>query len=687
MKPQGGARAASGGSARAKSGGPPRAVAAAALAALAATAALPACGDKTPPPRQAAVCGQTSEGDAPVVALSTTDTCPRPAAAKEGRWEVSPAFPAEPGETLPPSMARLCVYSWFGCGAPDMAALPADGLAYAAVDPPVVQPLAPAQKAAAEVVTAARARLSRAADAPAPLPAAESAQSVFVGVPDTSTAPPDPANIGLEAVSHGFDMAWITRFLACPGGALRPCLARVRTDLALRRSGGRGARVDLASSVVRLVRAWKKRDARSAPLIVSVAAGWEPLAEHALPWIKGPPAEPADTLPAPPAPDGGQSAALSPGARAVLGALHYAACHGALVIAAAGNDPGYKDTPAGPMLPAAWEKLPAPVEATCKGWFGDDAAKGLVAAKTPYTPLVHSVGGVDDRDHPIAGTRARSLPRLVAPAALAAAYPDDANDAGYARLCAPGADVSGPFVCDRTAARTGTSVAAAVTSAVAAVVWAHHRGWSGHDVMAALHAGGMSLGEKPDVLFTGTGKETIARVSLCGALAASCRGAPKGECPERLRCSRPPAFARGRRPSPFIAVRPGQVPLQITTAGAGVDAALVCPACVLHSEQVRTDGCELGGEIPRELFDTGRVARVEEPSLDLYDTLARRLGYVESQGFRPSSWTAAPAEENPIYADAASCHGAAQAVLRFKLCLDTACSASVPVLREIPIVD
>lgn len=675
-------------------GCPPRALACAGLV-LAAGAQIAACTDEKRPAQQPSACNPPPEVDTPVVGLSASGTCPRPGTAKDGRWEVAPLFPAEGGERLPASMARLCTYSWVGCASPDTAALPLDGLVFAAEDPPVVQPLAPAEQAAAGIVTAARARLARAADAPSPLPAAADATPVFIGVPDTSPAPPkNPWDITLEAASHGFDMAWIARFLSCPNGPLQPCLGRVYTDLALGRPGGRGARSDLAASIVRIVRTWKKRDGRSAPLVIPIAAGWEPLAESALPWRKGPaapdtaaPGSDPDSLPAPAAPHGGSGAPLSPGGRAVLAALHYAACHGALIIAAAGNDPGYKEPPSGPMLPAAWETLPAPSESVCKAWFGADATAKLAAPKTAYAPLVHAVGGVDERDHPIAGTRAKGMPRLVAPAALGAAYPEDPTDAGYARLCAPGADITRAFVCDRTTPRTGTSVAAAVTSAVAAVVWAHHPAWSGHDVMSSLHAGGISLGERPDVMLTTTGKETIVRVSLCGALAASCKGSPRGTCAAKLTCSRPPAFARGPRPSPFVAVRPGLVPLTIDAASAGIDPALVCPGCLLHTKQLKSDGCELAGKIPAALFETGRAGRLHEPNLDLYDALGRRLGYVEPLGFRPQTWSAGDPEDQPVYTDAASCNGAAQAVLRFTLCLDAGCTRVVPVMREVPIVD
>lgn len=673
-----------------------RATAATAALVLSVPAALVACDTAPPPPKAAPRCEPTPEAQIPVIALAADaagpDTCPRPGDAKDGRWDVAPVFPEEPGERLPASMKRLCVYTWSGCGAPETAALPLAQLTFAADDPPIVAPLAAADKAASDGVRAARGRLARAADALSPLPAAAGATPVFIGVPDTSGAPPKGGDdIAIEAASHGFDVAWIARYLACPRGALQTCLARVRTDLALSRPGGRGTRAELAASVVRLVRGWKK-EGRSAPLVIPIAAGWEPVAERAIPWRKGPPASDSapDSLPAPPVSAGADSASpspaapLSPASRAVLDALHYAACHGALVIAAAGNDPGYKDAPSGVMLPAAWESLPAPSAAACKGWFGDDAAARLAAPTAVYTPLLHAVGGVDDRDHPIPGTRARGLPRLVAPASLVAAFPDDPADAGYSRICAPGADTPSAFVCDRTTPRTGSSMAAAVAAGVAAVVWAHHPSWSAHDVMSAVYTGGVALGEKADVSLSGPGKETIVRLSLCGALAASCKGAPKGTCPERLTCNKPPAFAKGTRPSPFVTARSGLLPLSV--AATPFDPALVCPGCLFHTGQVRADGCELIGQVPGGLFETAHIGPVREPTLDLYDANGRRLGYVETPGFKPQVWSAAERGDQPLYADAASCSGAAQVVLRWVACDDAACARPIPMFREVPVV-
>lgn len=664
------------------------------LVALSATAA--ACTKDPPPPRPPGVCKPPPEADVPVIGLSLTDACPRAKDAKEGRWDVAPVFPADAAQRLPAAMRRLCSYTWSGCGLPDGAALPLADLAEAADDPPIVQALGAADKARSEVVTSARARLVRTADALSPLPETPSATAVFVAFPDTSPAPPTSSDdIAVDVVSHGFDMAWITRFLACPSGSLRACAAKVRTDLALGHAGGRGTRAELGASVVRLVRGWKKDDGRRGPLVIPIAAGWEPVAERVLGYRKGPvaesdslPAEAADAMPAPVAPgDEARGARLSPGARAALFALDFAACHGALVIAAAGSDPGYKDPPSGAMLPAAWESLPSPSAAACKAWFGDAAVEGAAASKSQYTPLVHAVGGVDDRDHPIFGTRQKSLPRIVAPAQLLAAYPDDPSDAGYARLCAPGADMPKAFVCERSTPRTGTSVAAAVTAGIAAVVWSHHPGWSGHDVMNALYTGGVPLGEKADVSLSGPGKDTLARVGLCSALAASCKGAPKGACPEKLACQRLPAFAKGPRPSPFVAARPGLLSLAVDSLGAAPDGALACPGCLFHTKQLRSDGCELTGAVPAMFFQTAAVARIEQPSLDLFDALGRRLGFVETPGFRPQSWSASEPGEQPVYADAASCANAAQVVLRWSACADASCAHAIPMFREIPIVE
>ncbi|MBK8254226.1 MAG: S8 family serine peptidase [Polyangiaceae bacterium] len=642
------------------------------------------CGEKPPRPVQPSTCVAPPEAEVPVIALSNSDVCPRAAATDGGRWEAAAVFAADEKDTLPPSMRRLCRYTWVGCKTPNYSSLPSENLTYAADDPPVVEALAPADKAGLELATAARTRLVRSSDALIPLQASATISPVLVRVLDTSAEPPNGGGeIGLEASSHGFDMAWITRYLACPGGALKPCAARVVTDLALGRSGGRGARSDLAASLYKTVRAWK-RDGQKAPLAVLIAAGWEPALERMIPWRKAA-GDSSDALPYSKVNVEGASG-LSPGGRAMFAAALYAACNGALVVTAAGNDPGYKSSPTGPMWPAGWEAIEAPSADACKSWFGGDVTSKWVESKSSYKPLLYSVGAVDDRDHPIVGTRWKGVPRLVAPGSLAAAYPDDPGDAGYSRVCARGEDVTSAFVCDRTEVRTGTSVAAAVTAAAAAVVWSTHPTWSGHDVMAAIISGGMSLGERPDYGFNLTGKETIVRVSMCGALAASCKGAAKGECPEKLSCSRPPAFARGSKPQPFVPVRPGSLDLTVEAAAGGFDSVLLCQGCTFYRKQRKKDGCELEGVLNPALFEGGRVTRVVEPALDLYDAYGRRLGYVEAQGFKPDHWDVSK-EAQAVYTDAASCGGAVQAVVRFTVCLDTACSKKVPVLRDVPIVE
>ncbi|MEZ4295841.1 MAG: hypothetical protein R3B70_12765 [Polyangiaceae bacterium] len=209
------------------------------MAAAAAILAVAAggCEDSSKPVKAPAACKPPVEVDVPVVGLASGDSCPSAGDAKDGSWAVAPVFSAESGETLPASMRRLCAYTWSGCGAPDMGALPMDELEYAGDDPPIVQALGAADKASAEIAMQARARLAKSADALSPLPKAGGAVPVMIGVPDTSPWSMEPDTISLDVVSHGFDIAWIARYLACPNGPSRTCLGRVRTDLALRRPG------------------------------------------------------------------------------------------------------------------------------------------------------------------------------------------------------------------------------------------------------------------------------------------------------------------------------------------------------------------------------------------------------------------------------------------------------------------
>lgn len=126
------------------------------------------------------------------------------------------------------------------------------------------------------------------------------------------------------------------------------------------------------------------------------------------------------------------------GTQAVYQALRYAAGYDVLVLAAAGNQKQDPCVNFGPLLPAAWERG-AP-EADCRD--------------SPQAPLVYAVGGVQADGSPLANSRPGGMPRRVA----------------YGE----------------TEVFTGSSVATAVVSSIAAVVWDTNPDWSSDQVMRFL---------------------------------------------------------------------------------------------------------------------------------------------------------------------------------------------------------
>ena len=228
--------------------------------------------------------------------------------------------------------------------------------------------------------------------------------------------------------------------------------------------------------------------AAGANLIMNLSVGWEPRYG----FVGGDPA-----------------AGETPVVEAIRLLLEIAACDGALIFAAAGNDPGgtadggaspAHDAPHGPMFPARWEEVELP--AACQ--------PPMVVGAPPYMPLLHAVGGVDRDDVPIVISRPGSLPRLVAPAFWGITRP-------------PAACVSAdqPLALERQL--TGTSVATSVVSALAAVLWHHEPGLRAEEVADVIHASGAELAAEADWCgpFAGAACPPIRRASLCPALMAA----------------------------------------------------------------------------------------------------------------------------------------------------------------------
>ncbi|WP_428263786.1 S8/S53 family peptidase [Haliangium sp.] len=489
-----------------------------------------------------------------------SDTCPVPGPARGGTWKTGRLFEqtldTEPPDQPPPSVegerARYCVYEWSSPAdaAPDLAPLEAlrgsgleldrDGHA-----------MAPTAAGASNIITRMvwkrlRSAVHRHVDRVERLPGpAQGPDRIRVAVIDAS--PPGAGEERRDGVpndgrlGHGMAVGMVAREFGCPLPLEpeAPCVAQVVNYLGLPVVKGRkldlehggysGHLSHLAISINSAVSDWVYHLENAAPeerhnrLIINLSVGWDPDFGGA---VETSPRE------------------LRPAIRAVYKALTRAACRGALVIVAAGNAPGGPDPSGGPMYPAGWETEFAPDRAQCEQyvaqansdgrrryseWLAREASRGrrVFAPTGVYRPLVHAVGAVRADDRPIVLTRAGGRPRLAAVGAHVVA-----PTWTHGGQQAPDED-SGP-----TEVLTGTSMAAAVVSGVAASVWAYRPELSPAEVMDIVYSSGVALNRGAEFYLAGSGAAPrIRRVSQCRALAKACAKGD-GHCPRR----------RGRRP-------------------------------------------------------------------------------------------------------------------------------------------
>jgi len=325
--------------------------------------------------------------------------------------------------------------------------------------------------------------------------------SIDVAVVDTvSQAAADDPNID-PLSPHGLQMAELIGEVDCPTGELA-CREAIRHVLAMPRNdwsaepdwtlGGRhGSQGDLALGIYEAVEAWRERrladpEASAPRLVLNLSVGWTGLAEEALESSRGPHA-------------------------AVLAAARFASCHGALLIAAAGNadDELCPGDSVGPLAPARFEALAAPSEAQCAAlgyapaWTLDYPVFG--AGLDDYRPLVHAVAGVDEYDEPLLNARTDSSSRLVA--------------LGSTGIVDPNAEVL-----------AGSSVAAALSSGAAALVWSLRPELRADEVMELIYAAGWDTGRVADFGLPGPA-ESVHRLAVCPALAEACAGSSEQDCP------------------------------------------------------------------------------------------------------------------------------------------------------------
>lgn len=296
---------------------------------------------------------------------------------------------------------------------------------------------------------------------------------------------------------HGYTLAHIARHLVCTFESDGHCAAEITTRLALpivkfhskdrahskldiKRGGFFGLQSDLAEAIEQEVNSWQREDPER-HLVLNLSLAWDGALFGGL--------------------DEKQITEMRAGTQAVYQALRYASGYGALVLSAAGNQKNKPCLNTGPLLPAAWER----------GHPEDEACNEHREA-----PLLYAVGGVQSDGRPLQNARHGGMPQR-------AAYGENAVVASF--------DPHQP-----TGIFTGSSVATAVVSSIAAVVWDLFPGLDAHEVMEILDGSGNALEFQADFWFGATAPPKVHRLSLCAALRAAC-AATGSPCPLRYPCS------------------------------------------------------------------------------------------------------------------------------------------------------
>ncbi len=527
---------------------------------------LPSCVPIAPePPRSAACPPDRWIGVRPAAAT----TCPAVNGATGGTWAVSLLFDPNDattsGSALPPGLKPYCLYQWRPStpgAAPDVTKFPST-LAGLEEDCWVVA--SHATRATLVTWKTLRQAWLQQVGALNKLPPGLSAVSpIRVAVVDTS---PDGYEGGRPLAGysgHGMTVASLVREIGCPDpgqavptpppeescvghcggtasggrcfcdgsclwnndccadfdaacvGPSGACIAQASMHLALSRlsttttdvvhGGTFGTRSELAAAIKRAIDDWQAAKSAQPHLVINLSVGWEPRYD----------------------PDALTPNLVKAPARSVFAALTHAACLDAIVVAAAGNRPGGQGQgqDSGPVLPARWETQPAPGVTACIDMEGQAAvnpnARQFTLSPSIVQPLLHSVGGVTGNDEPIVISRLAGRSRLAAPAAhgVSARYDLSAQPAP-------------------TDVLSGTSVAAAAVSGIAASVWGYRPSLAAAEVMDMVHSSGVDLFRAADFCLggltcpweAGDVRRTVRRVSLCEAIHKAC-GAALDACPD-----------------------------------------------------------------------------------------------------------------------------------------------------------
>lgn len=421
--------------------------------------------------------------------------CPLSPASIAAGWAAAPL--AKVKGKLPDELARTCIYTRnSNATGSDLCALeaemvPATGLKTITEECQHVYPLAALPPALAESFRGALhaqagglAKLETAPPKSTRIVAIDTDPDLFNGLPETC------------ADSHGCTMAHLAKDFLCPLRSGGTCAGEVGWAQGLPHTlpngGGQyGYPSEVAAAVLRAFHDFRTALLDGAPvpphLVLNLSIGWE-----------------SET-----------TCNEDGGPRAVVSALRYAACNGVLSIAAAGNAHRADASPAGMACPARLEAEEVSPE-DCAGLVDSElvAAYSKVigspwqAVPAAGAPLLYAAGGLDYLDRPIAPVRPSARPVLAAPAIGGASW---------------AAAVGAPAPTAAPAPLSGTSVSAAVTSGIAATVWAYEPARRADEIMKRLADSAVPVA--PALTVSGRrifGYPTARRVSLCRALGLPC---------------------------------------------------------------------------------------------------------------------------------------------------------------------
>lgn len=333
------------------------------------------------------------------------------------------------------------------------------------------------------------------------LPPTSYAHSVRLGILDTQPTNEWIDLLGTETSEHGKSLRRWSHHVLCPSGG---CLVQSHSRLALAYRSYHATDFDLVI-----------RDEEHGGLVGTIAELGQAIYDDVIGAGMGGPALGPHVINLSVAWDGNvfgglerrNSGVIDVGAmpldvRLVFRALQHAADAGVLVIAAAGNQADHLQ-PGGPLLPAAWEQVPA---------------DGYGSPTGPYRPLLYAVGGVDAAGGELSNAQPASRPPLVA-----------FGDHGTLSTASP--DVE-------TATLTGSSVATLVVSAAAAAAWSYAQDFSAGQLMDEIYNSGNPLPgaavefclPDPESLPCSAHRPMARRISVCRAVKRVC--AIMGTCSE-----------------------------------------------------------------------------------------------------------------------------------------------------------